>query len=110
MESILNCVKKMIGIAEDYDVFDVDIIVYINSVLSQLTQMGVGPPEGFRITGKNETWESYVQPGKTMELVKTYVPMKVRMMFDPPLSASVANAMSATLTEMEWRLHVDADA
>lgn len=109
MESILTSIKKMLGITEEYEHFDVDLIMHINSVLSILTQLGVGPSEGFSIKDKNTTWDEFLSDSKKLELVKSYVYLKVRLIFDPPLSSSVTEAINRTISELEWRILVTAD-
>ena len=111
-DSILNSVKKMLGITEEYTHFDADIIMHINSVFSILTQLGVGPDEGFAIEDETTSWSEFV-PEETGSLllssVRTYMFMKVKMMFDPPLSSSVAEAYNRQISELEWRLNVAAE-
>lgn len=108
-ESILNSVKKLIGIDEEYYDFDVDIVMHINTVLNILSQLGVGPEDGFAITGPDETWSSYLGTEKLLNLVKSYMQAKVRMLFDPPTSSSVAQAYNDNLKELEWRINVMVD-
>lgn len=109
MESILTSIKKLLGITEEYDAFDVDIIMHINSVLSVLTQLGVGPEAGFDIEDESATWYDFIGYDPRYSAVKSYVYMKVRMMFDPPTGA-VAEAMNRTISEFEWRLNVAAES
>lgn len=109
MESILTSVKKLLGIDDEYTHFDVDIIMHINSVFAVLTQLGVGPSEGFSITDSFATWEDFFQETPHMEMVKSYMYMKVRLMFDPPTSSSVLSAMERQIAELEWRLNFTAE-
>ena len=104
MESILTSVKKQLGIAEDYEHFDPDLIVSINSVFSVLNQLGVGPDEGYSITDKNDLWSDFLPAGKKLELVKTYVYLKVKLIFDPPTSSAVMEAIKQNIAEQEWRI------
>lgn len=108
MESILASIKKMLGIVEEYEHFDADLIMHINSVLSILTQLGVGPSEGFTITDKSQTWDEFVTGAKFSD-VKSYVYMKVKLMFDPPTSSSVMESTNRMISELEWRLNVQAE-
>lgn len=111
MDSILNTVKKMLGLEPDYDAFDTDIIVSINSALMTCMQLGVGPAEGFTVTGPNETWDEFIDdPDELIQLqaVKQYVYMHVRRAFDPPDSSHVATALDNSIKELEWRLNVQA--
>lgn len=109
MESILTSIKKLLGIPEEVDNFDADIIMHINSVFSILTQLGVGPSEGFMITDKTKTWDDFIADKKNIESVKSYVYMKVRLMFDPPISSAVMDCMNRMISELEWRLNVASD-
>ena len=99
----------MLGIVEDYEQFDPDIIMHINSVFSILNQLGVGPRNGFIIEDKKSKWDEFIQDEKTLQLVKTYMFMKVKMMFDPPLSSAVIECYKLQISEYEWRLNVEAD-
>lgn len=112
MESILTSVKKLLGITEEYDHFDADLIMHINSVFSTLTQLGVGPSEGFSITDKDDMWEDYIdfKEYPQMSFVKTYVAKKVQTLFDPPSSSVHMNALNAIIAELEWRLNVAAES
>ncbi len=109
MESILTSIKKMLGITEDCEDFDTDIIMHINSVLMILTQIGVGPANGFSITDKTARWDEFLSNKLYFEPVKTYVYLKVRLIFDPPLSSAVMEAMKNMITELEWRLNASAE-
>lgn len=110
IESILTSIKKLLGIEESYTHFDADIIMHINSVLAILVQLGVGPSEGFFISGKNETWSEFLgENSVNLEGVKTYVYMKVRLIFDPPPNAAAIDSMNRLVNEFEWRLNVSAD-
>lgn len=107
--SILRTIKGLLGPDDDYDVFDQDIIVFINSAIATLTQVGIGPSEGFRITGPNETWDDLVEGAEDLESVKEYIYMKVKMAFDPPTSSFVMSAYQDTCNELLWRLNVAVD-
>ena len=91
MDSILTSIKKLLGIAEEYEHFDPDIVMYINSAFSVLTQLGVGPEEGFRIEDASIIY------------------LKVRLAFDPPLSSAVMEAINRQISELEWRINVTVD-
>lgn len=109
-ESILLSVKKMLGIDANYTHFDADIVMHINSVFSILAQMGVGPPNGFSIAGDEETWNQFVASDwNKFSLVKSYMYLKVRLLFDPPLSSAVMDAINRQIGELEWRLYIAAD-
>lgn len=109
MDSILLSIKKMIGVPKDYDVFDPDIIIHINTVFDSLNQMGVGPEEGFSISDSSTEWSEFLTFGKNSEMVKTYIYLKVRMLFDPPSNGTLSNVLSEQIKEYEWRLLIFAD-
>lgn len=109
MDSILTSVKKILGITEDYEHFDADIIMHINSVFLILQQMGVGPEIPFTITDKSAVWTDFTSDVDKIAMVKTYMGLKVRMIFDPPTQGSVAEAYKAQIAECEWRLNVACD-
>jgi len=107
-ESILTSIKKLLGIPEEQTHFDPDIIMHINSVLSILNQLGVGV-EGFSIQDKDATWNAFVTDDTKTEMIKTYVYQKVKLIFDPPLSSSVIEAMNRSIAELEWRINSTVD-
>lgn len=109
MESILTSIKKLLGIAEDYTHFDNDIIMHINSVFLILTQLGVGPPEGFVIQDATALWTDFVADDKNLEIIKSYTYLKVKIMFDPPLSSAVLDSTNQLIKEYEWRIQVASD-
>ena len=109
MESVLTSIKKMLGITEEYEHFDSDIIMHINSVFMILTQLGVGPPSGFSIRDKTSTWKEFISDETKLQLVKSYMHMKVKLLFDPPLSSAVIASMEKMIAEAEWRLNVAAE-
>lgn len=108
-ESILITVKKILGLAEDYTVFDLDIITHINSVFTTLTQLHVGPPGGFMIEDETAVWGDFIDPIENLNAVKTYVYLRVRLLFDPPSTAYLVTATQEQIKELEWRLNVQAD-
>lgn len=106
MDSILLTVKKGIGIDPSYEAFDPDIIMHINSVLFILTQEGIGPKEGFNITGQDETWEDFLGESDTkLSAVQSYVTLKTRLLFDPPQSGTLNEQITKLISELEWRLY-----
>lgn len=109
MDSILTSIKKLLGITEEYEHFDMDLIIHINSVFMILKQLGVGPEEGFSITGKTETWNDYLSDPSKIELVKSYIYLKVKLIFDPPLGSAVMEAINRQISEFEWRLNAEVD-
>lgn len=112
MESILTSIKKLLGIAEEYEHFDSDIVMHINTALMTLTQLGVGPPEGFVIEDDSAKWTDFLSDDELaqMQSVKTYVYLNVRVVFDPPTVSSVLEAYRRKITELEWRLNVSAES
>lgn len=105
-DSILNSVKKILGIAADYDAFDTDIIIHINTVFSTLNQLGVGPELGFMIEDANATWGDFLLNDIRLNSVKTYVYLRVRVLFDPPATGFVLTAIQEQIKELEWRISV----
>jgi len=110
MESILTSIKKLLGIAEEYTHFDADLIMHINSVFSILTQIGVGPAEGFSIKDESSVWSDFVPEKSKWELIKSYTYMKVKLLFDPPLNSAVIESINRIIAELEWRIQVAADS
>lgn len=108
-ESILNSIKKMLGLSPDMKHFDLDIIFYINSVFTILMQLGVGPEGGYSIVDDGDTWTDYLDDAKNLECIKAYVYLKTRMMFDPPANSFVLTAMKEQAAELEWRLNIEVD-
>lgn len=108
MSSILTDTKKMLGIAALDTSFDADIIMHINTVFMVLTQLGVGPDDGFEISDDTTKWTDYVT-GKMLNPVKSYMYAKVRMIFDPPTSGAVTEALNHTIAELEFRLNVEVE-
>jgi hypothetical protein len=103
--SILNSTKKILGIASDYTAFDLDIITHINTAFSTLTQLGVGPAEGFMIDDETATWDSYIVDDIQLNSVKSYVYLRVRLLFDPPATSYLITASQEQVKELEWRLN-----
>lgn len=108
MDSILATVKKMLGLDTDYDAFDIDLITHINSVFMVLNQLGVGPITPFTITGSNETWSSF-STTTDVEALKTYMYIRVRLLFDPPDKTSVSDSFQKICQELEWRMVVQVE-
>ena len=105
MDSILITIKKMLGIDQAYIVFDSELVVFINTALMVLEQVGLGP-NGFVITGESETWDDFLTDMNKFEGVKTYVYIKTRLAFDPPTNSSLLKSFEDTMKELEWRLNV----
>lgn len=110
-EKILSSIKKLLGLNDGVTVFDTDIVIHINTVFANLTQMGVGPQNdegkniGFKISTGNEVWGDFTSNDILIENVKTYVYIKVKMVFDPPTSSALIDAYNAQAKELEWRLY-----
>ena len=105
MDSILESVKTVLGIPAEDNFFNDNLIIQINSIFSILRQIGCGPSEGYQITGSSNTWDEFLQnePEK-LQLVKTYLGMRVRQIFDPPANGTVSQALDRQVQEMEWRI------
>jgi hypothetical protein len=103
--SILDSVKKNLGIAADYDVYDSDILLYINGVFSTLNQLGVGPEDGFVIEDDSTEWDDFLMNDPRLNHVRTYVSLRVRMLFDPPQTSHAQEAIKEQIKEHEWRLN-----
>ena len=108
-ESILTSIKAQLGIQEDYTAFDPQLIMHINSVLMVLNQLGVGPTAGFVISDKTSVWSDFLSSDKNLEATKSYIGMKVKMLFDPPTTSVVADSMNRMINEFEWRLNAEAE-
>lgn len=106
--SILNSIKKNLGIKEDYKHFDPDIIMHINSAFFTLNQLGVGTEEPFVINDENTTWADFYSD-TDVESVKTYITLKVRQVFDPPTNSYLTSAIGEMIKELEWRMNVAVD-
>lgn len=104
-DSILDSVKKLVGIDSEYTVFDVDIIMHINTALSVLHQVGASPEAGLEILDNTTTWSDLIQDKQNVNMVKTYIVLKVRLLFDPPSTSFAIAAMEKQASELEWRLN-----
>lgn len=109
MESILTSIKKLLGIAEEYTPFDMDIIMHINSVLFTLWQLGIGK-KGFSIQDDAATWNDFLGERDDLEAVKTYTYLKVKLVFDPPSHSAHLAALEKQAQEYEWRLNVQVES
>lgn len=107
--SILDSIKKLLGIDSDYTIFDEDIIIHINSAFSTLMEIGVGPKEGFIISDNTKTWNDYINGDNLIEFVKTYIYLKVKLVFDPPQTSPLIDAIERQITELTWRLSAAVD-
>jgi hypothetical protein len=103
--SILISIKKILGIADEYTAFDEDIITHINTAFSTLTQLGVGPREGFMIEDEDAVWADFIEDRLVFNAVKSYVFLRVKMLFDPPTTSYLITAMDNQIRELEWRLN-----
>jgi len=107
MDSILTSIKKLLGIDESIEDFDLDLIIHINSVFMILNQMGVGPEEGYTISSKDNVWSEFTNDNNSIEAVKSYVYLKTRLMFDPPTgSSALVESINNMIKELEWRLYI----
>ncbi len=108
-DSILSSIKMMLGLTDEYNAFDLSIINHINSVFTILSQIGVGPAEGFMIEDKTAVWSDFIQDMSLYQLVKSYMVLKVQLLFDPPMSSAVMECYKAQINEYEWRLKTMAE-
>ena len=108
-DSILMTIRKLVCGDPYADHFDTDLLVHINACFSILNQLGVGPESGFVVTDETQSWSSYVADNRTLNMVKTYITLKVKKIFDPPLTSSVLEAMDKEISQLEWRLNVAVD-
>lgn len=110
MDSILISTKKLAGLSEGYEDFDPDIILFINSTFSTLHQLGVGPAKGFKISNHSDKWSSYLPAeDNRLEMVKEFMYLKVKLVFDPPTISSVLKAYEDKIKELEFRIPVAVD-
>lgn len=104
--SILDSTKKVLGVDSAYTVFDVDILMHINTTFSKLNQLGIGPVEGFAIEDAATEWDAFLGDDLRLNGVKSYMYLNVRMLFDPPTTSYLITAMKEQKDELEWRLSV----
>lgn len=105
--TILSDIKKLVGIVPDYDAFDDQLLIYINSAFATLHQLGVGPEEGFEVEADTE-WDEYISTFR-LNFIKAYVSKKVRVMFDPPTSSFALDAINKQIAEDEWRINSEVE-
>lgn len=103
--SILETTKKILGLESDYEAFDLDIIIHINSVFFELQQLGVGPEKGFVINDKTSKWDEFIGE-ESINAVKSLMALKVKLLFDPPATSFHLKAIEDQITKLEWRLNV----
>lgn len=103
-DSVLLSIKKLLGIPIDYDQFDTDIKMHINSTIITLRQLGVSIPKGFKVTDKHTLWTDYISDIYLVEYIKNYIYLKVRLLFDPPTSSIVTDSINQSIKELEWRI------
>lgn len=106
IESILDSTKKILGLDSSYTPFDQDIITHINTVFSDLHQLGIGPVDGFMIEDSGPVWSDYLEGDNRINSIKSYVYLRVRLLFDPPTTSYLIKAFQEQIREMEWRLNV----
>lgn len=103
-DSILDKTKKLLGIEADYPAFDVDIIMHINTVFSTLSELGIGPVDGFLIEDNTTQWSAFIVDKPYLNQVRSYMYLRVRLLFDPPTTSFAIEAIKNQITEFEWRL------
>jgi len=109
LNSILTSIKKILGIEEEYEHFDKDLIIHINSIFMTLNQLSIGPENGFKIKDKTETWDSFLEDRTDLEAIKTYMAQKIRLIFDPPQMGYLVESINKQCQESEWRLNIQAE-
>ncbi|MBR5862155.1 MAG: hypothetical protein IKZ08_02385 [Bacteroidales bacterium] len=110
MDSILKSIKNQLGIADDDASFDDEVSQHINSAFADLSDIGVGPSEGFTIDGPDTIWEEFVEDANVLSSVKDFVYLTVKLVFDPPTQAALLSSMERRLAKLEWRLNVKCDS
>lgn len=106
--SILDDVKQVLGILPENTAFDVDIIMHINSAISTLTQLGVGPVAGYQVVDSSNQWSEFADDAR-LNSVRSYIFLKVKLIFDPPASGFATAAMERQILELEYRINVVVD-
>lgn len=107
--SILTSTKAALGMTADFTAFDSQIIMHINSVFNMLTQLGVGPAQGYSIVDDSDNWADFLENKERLNLVKSYMYLKVKIMFDPPDTSYAIDAMNGIANNLEWRINVEAE-
>lgn len=110
MNGILSSIRKLLLLGEDQTPFDVDIMMHINSILPILNQLGVGPDEGFTVVDETATWQAFLGAYPNLDSVRSYVYLKVKLLFDPPINSAVIESMNRAVGELEWRINATAEA
>ena len=108
-DSILTSIKKLMGLTEEYDAFDQDILILINSVLFELEQIGVKAKDGFTLSDKTAVWSDYSDDDRLLNALKPYIYMKTKLTFDPPTSSGALDSMNRIIDRFEWRINLYAD-
>lgn len=104
--SILNTIKRALGLEPDYDTYDLEVITHINSVFSTLQQLGVGTDEAYEIESADNKWEEFLENDKNLNAVKSYIFMRVKLIFDPPGNSFAVESLQKQVDQLEWRLNV----
>ena len=108
-DSILTSIEKLMGLTEEYDAFDQDILILINSVLFELDQIGVKAKDGFSLNDKTVVWSDYSDDDRLLNALKPYIYMKTKLTFDPPTSSGALDSMNRIIDRFEWRINLYAD-
>lgn len=103
-DSILTSIKKLLNIAKEYEIFDTDIIIHINSAFARLNELGLGPEKGFRITGSTECWSDFMAGFENLDYIKTFIYLKVKIIFDPPINSAILETYKQEINKYEWLL------
>lgn len=108
-DSILTSEKKLLGITEDYEEFDAELIVHINTIFGTLEQLGINSGTKFKIQDKFAVWTDFISDSEMIEEIKSYMYLRLRLLFDPPANSFVVNAFQEQIKEFEWRINVKGD-
>ena len=108
MNSILTSIKQLLGIDVAVTSFDTDIMIHINSAIMVLSQLGIGPEAAYEIDSAEATWSDFLGDDKSLNAVRTFIYLKVRLIFDPPNSSFVIESINREITELSWRLNLQA--
>ncbi len=109
-DSILISIKKMLGPTYDEESFDTDITIHINSCFTTLRQLGIGPISGYRIASKDNKWSEFIKDEEMLDSVKTYIYLKTKLVFDPPINSALLTSFEKQASELEWRLNVSIES
>lgn len=108
-DSILLSIKSLLGLSDDYDAFDSEILMHINSAISVVSQLGVPIADGYTVTSPEDKWGDIIPPNTNLEMLKTLIFFKTKKAFDPPQNGTAMSALDSQISELEWRVNVEVD-